>query len=53
MSLTHLDPAGLHTDPASSQGVRIDGGNRAVVPHDINGRPGQWAAHHERKEAPC
>ena len=26
MSLTHLNPSGLHTNPAFSQGVRIDGG---------------------------
>lgn len=31
MSLTHLNPSGLHTNPASSQGVRIDGGNLVVV----------------------
>lgn len=26
-SLTHLNPSGLHTNPAFSQGVRIDAGN--------------------------
>jgi 2-iminobutanoate/2-iminopropanoate deaminase len=31
MSLTHLNPSGLHTNPAFSQGVRIDGGNLVVV----------------------
>jgi enamine deaminase RidA (YjgF/YER057c/UK114 family) len=31
MSLTHLNPSGLHTNPAFSQGVRIDGGNLVGV----------------------
>lgn len=31
MSLTHLNPATLHTNPAFSQGVRIDGGGLLVV----------------------
>ncbi len=31
MSLTHLNPAELHTNPAFSQGVRIDGGSLLVV----------------------
>jgi len=31
MSLTHLNPASLHTNPAFSQGVRIDGGTLIVV----------------------
>lgn len=31
MSLTHLNPSGLHTDPAFSQGVRIDSGTLVVV----------------------
>jgi len=31
MSLTHLNPASLHTNPAFSQGVRIDGGALIVV----------------------
>jgi 2-iminobutanoate/2-iminopropanoate deaminase len=31
MSLTHRNPAGLHTNPAFSQGVRIDGGTLVVV----------------------
>ena len=31
MSLTHLNPSGLHTNPAFSQGVRIDGGSLIVV----------------------
>jgi 2-iminobutanoate/2-iminopropanoate deaminase len=31
MSLTHLNPPTLHTNPAFSQGVRIDGGSLIVV----------------------
>ena len=31
MSLTHLNPATLHTNPAFSQGVRIDSGSLLVV----------------------
>ena len=31
ISLTHLNPSGLHANPALSQGVRIDGGNLVVV----------------------
>jgi len=31
MSLTHVNPATLHTNPAFSQGVRIDGGTLLVV----------------------
>ena len=31
MSLTHLNPATLHTNPAFSQGVRIDGGALLIV----------------------
>jgi len=31
MSLTHLNPATLHTNPAFSQGVRIDGETLLVV----------------------
>lgn len=31
MTITHLNPAGLHTNPAFSQGVRIDGGALVVV----------------------
>ncbi|MFL1431589.1 MULTISPECIES: RidA family protein [unclassified Nocardiopsis] len=30
-SLTHLNPAALHTNPAFSQGVRVDGGSLVVV----------------------
>jgi enamine deaminase RidA (YjgF/YER057c/UK114 family) len=30
-SLTHLNPAALHTNPAFSQGVRADGGSLVVV----------------------
>ncbi|MFD6098590.1 RidA family protein [Nocardiopsis flavescens] len=29
--ITHLNPAGLHTNPAFSQGVRADGGSLVVV----------------------
>jgi len=31
MRLTQLNPSGLHTDPAFSQGVRVDVGNLVVV----------------------
>jgi len=31
MSLSHLNPSALHTNPAFSQGVRIDGGALLVV----------------------
>ena len=31
MSLTHINPAGLHTNPAFSQGVRIDGGGSLLI----------------------
>jgi len=31
MSLSHLNPSVLHTNPAFSQGVRIDGGSLLVV----------------------
>jgi 2-iminobutanoate/2-iminopropanoate deaminase len=31
MTITHLNPAALHTNPAFSQGVRIDGGSLLVV----------------------
>ncbi|MGH8953254.1 MAG: RidA family protein [Acidimicrobiia bacterium] len=31
MTLTHLNPATLHTNPAFSQGVRIDGGALLIV----------------------
>jgi 2-iminobutanoate/2-iminopropanoate deaminase len=31
MNLTHLNPATLHTNPAFSQGVRIDSGSLLVV----------------------
>jgi enamine deaminase RidA (YjgF/YER057c/UK114 family) len=31
MSLTHLNPSMLHTNPAFSQGVRIDGGTLVIV----------------------
>ena len=31
MSISHLNPSALHTNPAFSQGVRIDGGTLLVV----------------------
>jgi 2-iminobutanoate/2-iminopropanoate deaminase len=31
MSLSHLNPSALHTNPAFSQGVRVDGGTLLVV----------------------
>jgi len=31
MSLSHLNPSALHTNPAFSQGVRIDGGTLLVI----------------------
>ncbi len=31
MSITHVDPPALHTAPAYSQGVRIDGGTLLAV----------------------
>jgi 2-iminobutanoate/2-iminopropanoate deaminase len=31
MSLTHLNPSTLHTNPAFSQGLRIDGGTLVIV----------------------
>ena len=31
MGLSHLNPSTLHTNPAFSQGVRIDGGSLLVV----------------------
>ncbi len=31
MNLTHLNPAGLHTNPAFSQGVGMNGGTLLVV----------------------
>lgn len=31
MTLTHIDPAGLHQDPAFSQGVLVTGGPLLVV----------------------
>lgn len=31
MTLTHLNPSTLHTNPAFSQGLRIDGGTLLVV----------------------
>jgi hypothetical protein len=56
MSLTH--PSGLHTNPAFSQGVRIDGGNLGqngtdsigdVVPNDLASRPRRRSA----TSSPC